>query len=53
VDSVTALEEIERIQNEHGAARLQIPDPVEMWWYDVTRIEWDPDAQAIRLISDH
>lgn len=52
VDSVQALEEIERIQNEFGKCRMQIPDPVEAWWYDVTRIEYDSQAQAIRLVSD-
>jgi hypothetical protein len=53
VDSTEALEEIERIQNEFGRAKLQIPDPVERWWYDVDRIEFDPETQAIRLVSDH
>jgi hypothetical protein len=52
VDSVQALEEIERIQNEHGPCVLQIPDPVEAWWYNVTRVEFDAEAQAIRLVSD-
>lgn len=47
------LEEIERLQTEFGRARLQIPDPVERWWYDVDRVEFDPEAQAIRLVSDH
>jgi hypothetical protein len=45
VDSVQALEEF-------GKCRMQIPDPVEAWWYDVTRIEYDSQAQAIRLVSD-
>lgn len=52
LDSVQALEEIERIQNEYGPCKVQIPDPVEAWWYNVTRIEFDPEAQAIRLVSD-
>jgi hypothetical protein len=52
VDSVQALEEIERLQHEFGPARVQIPDPVERWWYDVTRIEFDTEAQAIRLVCD-
>jgi hypothetical protein len=53
MDSVQALEEIERIQNEFGSCKLQIPDPVERWWYDVDRIEFDTESQAIRLVSDH
>lgn len=51
--SPEVLEEIERIQNEFGACRLQIPDPVERWWYDVTRVEFDSETQAIRLVSDN
>lgn len=51
--STEALEEIERLQNEFGECELQIPDPVERWWYNVDRIEFDPEAQAIRLVSDH
>jgi hypothetical protein len=53
VQSTEALEEIERIQNEFGVCKLQIPDPVERWWYTVDRVEFDAEAQAIRLISDH
>lgn len=52
MDSLQALEEIERIQNEFGVCKMQVPDPVERWWYDVTRIEFDTEAQAIRLVSD-
>jgi len=25
---------------------------VERWWYDVTRVEFDSEAQAIRLVCD-
>lgn len=53
MDSVAALEEIERIQNEFGPARLLIPDPVQQWWYDVDRVEFDAESQSIRLVSDH
>ena len=53
MDSTEALEEIERIQNEFGACKLQIPDPVERWWYDVDRVEFNPETQTIRLVSDH
>lgn len=48
-----ALEEIERAVTEFGDFELQIPDPVERWWYPVDRIEVDPEAQALRLVSDH
>lgn len=53
MNSVEAIEEMERIQNEFGCAELQIPDPVERWWYRVDRIEFDAETQAIRLVSDH
>jgi hypothetical protein len=52
LDSAELLEEIERIQHEFGKCRVQLPDPVERWWYDVTRVEFDTEAQAIRLVSD-
>lgn len=52
MDSVQVLEEIERLQHEFGKARVQIPDPVERWWYDVDRVEFDTEAQAIRLVCD-
>jgi hypothetical protein len=53
VNSAQALEEIERIQNEFGICEMQLPDPVERWWYKIDRIEFDSEAQAIRLVSDH
>jgi hypothetical protein len=53
VDSTQAIEEIERIQHEFGVCELQVPDPVERWWYGVDRIEFDTESQAIRLVSDH
>lgn len=53
VDSIELLEEVERIQHEFGRCRVQVPDPVERWWYDVDRIEFDTETQAIRLVSDH
>lgn len=52
MDSREALEEIERIQNEFGICKMQLPAELEAWWYDITRIEFDPEAQAIRLVSD-
>jgi hypothetical protein len=48
-----AIEELERNVNEFGDFELQIPDPVERWWYPVDRIEVVPENQALRLVSDH
>jgi hypothetical protein len=53
VDSIQVLEEIERIQTEFGVCKVQVPDPVERWWYTVDRVEFDTESQAIRLVSDH
>ena len=47
-----AIEEIERAVHQYGDFELQIPDPVERWWYPVDRIEVEPEAQAIRMVSD-
>jgi hypothetical protein len=52
LDSLQLLEEVERLQHEFGKCKIQIPDSVERWWYDVTRVEFDSEAQAIRLVSD-
>lgn len=46
------IEELERIVNEFGDLELQLPDPVERWWYTVDRIEVAPESQAIRLVTD-
>lgn len=47
-----AIEAIERLQHEFGVCELQLPDPVERWWYRVDRIEFDSEAQAFRMVSD-
>lgn len=47
------IEEIERLHTEFGRARVQVPDPVERWWYDLDRIERDAETNTFRLISDH
>jgi hypothetical protein len=52
VESPEVLEEIARIQHEFGACRIQFPAELASWWYDVTRVEFDAEAQAIRLVSD-
>jgi hypothetical protein len=46
------IEELERLVHEHGDFELQIPDPVERWYYPVDRIEVEPEAQAMRFVSD-
>jgi hypothetical protein len=47
-----ALEEIERIVNEFGDLELQVPDPIERWFYPVDRLEVVTEAGAIRVVSD-
>lgn len=47
-----AIEEMERLVSEFGDLELQMPDPVERWFYPVDRIEVAPESQAIRVVSD-
>jgi hypothetical protein len=47
------IEELERIVHEFGDYELQMPDPIERWFYTVDRLEVVPEAQAIRVVSDH
>jgi hypothetical protein len=47
------LEELERLQHEFGRGKVQLPDPVERWWYDVDRVEFDTETQSYRFVSDH
>lgn len=53
MESTQVIEELERLQNEFGPGKCQIPDPVERWWYDVDRIEFDTVTQTFRFVSDH
>lgn len=46
------IEELERQVNEFGDGEGQIPDPLENWWYSVTRIEREPGANNYRFVSD-
>lgn len=49
-----AIEELERHVAEFGDGEIQIPDPLENWWYRVDRIERAPEADnAYRFVSDH
>jgi len=47
-----AIEELERLVHEFGDFVLQIPDPIERWFYPVDRLEVVTEAQAFRLVSD-
>lgn len=47
------IEEIERLVYEFGDGEVQIPDPIERWFYGVDRVERDPGTQTYRLVSDH
>ncbi len=46
------LEELERKVNEFGDGEGKIPDPIEAWWYDVDRVEFDTGTQTYRFVSD-
>jgi hypothetical protein len=46
------IEELERQVNEFGDGEAQIPDPLEKWWYGITRIEREPGSNAYRFVYD-
>lgn len=46
------IEELERHVNEFGDGEVQIPDPLENWWYRVDRVEREIVDNAYRLVSD-
>jgi hypothetical protein len=52
VDSVEIMEALERLQNEFGQGKCQLPDPLQGWWYDIDRIEFDPSTQTYRFVPD-
>ena len=47
------IEALERDVHEFGDGEVQIPDPVERYWYAVDRVEREPGSNAYRLVSDH
>lgn len=47
------IEELERHVAEFGDGEVQLPDPMENWWYNVDRIERETGSNAYRLVSDH
>jgi hypothetical protein len=53
VKATEIVEELERLIYEFGDGDSQIPDPIEAWWYDVTRIERDPASNKFRFVADH
>jgi hypothetical protein len=52
VKATEAIEELERSVAEFGDGEVQIPDPLENWWYRVDRIEREPGTNAYRFTSD-
>jgi len=52
VNSVEIIEELERLQNEFGPGKGQLPDPLEGWWHDIDRIDFDPSTQTYRFVPD-
>jgi hypothetical protein len=54
MDSVELIEELERLQNEFGRGKCQLPDFAEaQFWNDITRIEFDTVTQTYRFVSDN
>jgi predicted nucleotidyltransferase len=47
------IEALERQVYEFGDGEVQLPDPVERWWYPVDRVEFDTEQQVHRVVSDH
>lgn len=47
------IEELERQVAEFGDGDGQIPDPLENWWYPITRIEREPGENTFRFVTDH
>lgn len=52
MDSVEIMEELERLQNEFGPGKCQLPDPLERWWHDIDRVDFDPATQTYRFVPD-
>jgi hypothetical protein len=46
------IEELERKVHEFGDGEGQIPDPIQAWWYNVDRIEYEPGERVFRFVSD-
>jgi hypothetical protein len=52
VKATEIIEELERGVHEFGDGEVHIPDPIEQWWYAVSRVEFDHSTQTFRVISD-
>jgi hypothetical protein len=52
VDSVELMEKMDRLQNEFGRGKCQLPDPLQGWWHDITDVEFDPATQTYRFVPD-
>lgn len=46
------IEELERQVAEFGDGEVQLPDPLENWWYPVDRVERELSSNAYRVVSD-
>jgi hypothetical protein len=53
VRATEVIEQLERDVAEFGDGDVQVPDPLESWWYSVDRIEREPGTNAYRFVSDH
>jgi hypothetical protein len=53
VKATEIIEELERHVYEFGDGEVQIPDPIERWFYAVDRVERDSSTQTYHLVSDH
>jgi hypothetical protein len=53
VKATEVIEVLERQVHEFGDGEAQIPDPIERWWYDIDRVEFDQVTQTHRIVSDH
>jgi hypothetical protein len=52
MESSDVINEISRIQREHGSAPVVIADAMESWQHLVTGIRFDPVNQTIVIAAD-
>lgn len=50
---IAIADELYRIAEEYGDLEGVMPDPIERGWVNlVDRVEYDPERQAVQLVSD-